>query len=213
MLRKQRCLCCRHASLLDLKSFVLKQGNLAMHAARKTGQCALGPDHPVAGDQHRNRVGADGDTYSTMCVGAVHLFRQVTVTDRLAWWNAQQGLPDAALKGCAVQISRPTPHRLPPKPIGFKVCRAIVQNGVRANEGGGDPIGAVSLLCKPQTCQPRRRACCQHRAKRRRNVHLGNKVCGATSGVHVINVAVASPICRVEAISRQAFCKVSLSSL
>ena len=75
-------------------------------AAVIAGEAAIFANHPVAGDDHRQRIAADGTRHRA---GGVHIADgagDVLITARFAAGNFPQRLPDAHLKRRANQTQR-----------------------------------------------------------------------------------------------------------
>ena len=86
--------CCKHR----VAAFHLDQAALAPKSAAVTRQAAIGPDHPVTGDQDGDAIGLVGAGNCTGRLWATDLSRQVRIAARPPCRNALKRLPDPALK-------------------------------------------------------------------------------------------------------------------
>ena len=88
--------------------FMGDQPAFAVEAAAIAGQGRVGADHPVAGHNDGDRVGAVGEPDGAAGGGAADALGEVAVADRRAGRDAAQFGPDLALERCAAGLHRQT---------------------------------------------------------------------------------------------------------
>jgi hypothetical protein len=81
-----------------------QQPTLAFQAATKPGQRSIGPDNPVAGNDHRYRIGTIGGSHSTYGCRATDPGSQLAVAHSGSGRNISQRKPDLALKAGAPSL-------------------------------------------------------------------------------------------------------------
>lgn len=86
--------------------FVVQEPALQVDAAAEPGHRPVGADHPVAGYDDGDRVGAVGGADRARGVAVADPGREFAVGDRLAIGDRNQLLPDRLLKRCAVRAQR-----------------------------------------------------------------------------------------------------------
>src|SRR5882757_8833080 len=79
--------------------FDLQQARLRLKAAAEAGERAVRADHPMTGDDDRDRVGAVGPAHRAGGAGAADLFCDLAVAAGLAEGDPLQRIPDRALEG------------------------------------------------------------------------------------------------------------------
>ncbi len=83
---------------LALNAFQLKQTLLPMQTAAVSSQPAIGTDHPVAGNDDRDRICAAGAANRAHSFGATNLSCDPSIGARLTAWDCAECAPDFSLK-------------------------------------------------------------------------------------------------------------------
>src|SRR5579872_5184072 len=81
-----------------VSALVVEQPALARQAAAIAGQGAVRADHPMAGHDDGDRIGAVGEADRAARVGAPQLRREFAIGRRRAGWSGSQCRPYAALE-------------------------------------------------------------------------------------------------------------------
>ena len=114
--------------LYQRHTFRCQQTAFPVQTAGEAAQPAVGGQHTVTGNHHRQRVGTAGPAHRADRLGAADLARNGTVTGGCAPGNFLQGVPDAALEiGAGHHIER--------RPFsGFPAGEGLFQRA------GGEPV-------------------------------------------------------------------------
>ncbi len=161
--------------------FEPQQFDLAVDAAGVAGRRAVAADDPMTRYDDRHRVAGDGRTDRAHCARTPDVAGDVAVAARGTRLDAQQCVPDRALKRRSEQIQRNVENLQLAGKVVLQLPNDARQQRIVRPQRGRERAGMVLLPLEPRTGQPRWRASQQQRAERGIESHL--RAAGSADGI------------------------------